>query len=1011
MLGLSGIVTFAHASYGMVEKDQLTLLQGKKIKGKVVDEKNEPLVGATVVKKGTTNGTITDADGQFTLDAENGDILVISFMGYVDKEIKVSTQSNYTIELSERFHEIDEVIIVGYGAMKKQNLTGSVSSVNFNEAMESRPVTNLSSALAGLSPGLAVSQSSSAPGNESVSLRVRGVGTLNDSEPLVLIDGVAGNMQDVSPSDVESVSVLKDASSSAIYGSRAANGVILITTKRGKSQKVTATYNGYVGWQSAANMIDFISDYPTHMELLNEAKTNSNQPILYDPKLIDEWRGKSNSDPLNYPNTDWFREIMQTSVITEHNLSVSGGGEKTNFMLSLGYLDNQGVVDNSGYKKYSFRLNIDSKVKSWLNIGGNVYGFWSNRGPINTTELFGNMLMTNPGILPKSADGRYGGSMMSGENTRAYNPRAFVDNSKGDNERQYVGAKFFAKVNFLKHFEFETSFAGSYDNNRSWQYFGPVSIWDFRTDAILYETLSRNSITNTSNRYYSTTLNNLLRFNYSINKEHNMSALLGFDQEYSRRDRFSAGKYDLLSDVIFVIDAAAADATSSGTATDYALRSYFGRINYDYKGKYLIEANARYDGSSRFSKDNRWGFFPSFSAGWRLSEEPFFEPLKSVVSNTKFRASWGKLGNNNIGNYEYQSLYGGQNYSFGGNVVQGVAPTVLSNRKIFWEETTIANVGLDLALFGNNLSFSIDAFNKTTNDILVKLPIPLVMGNVGIPSQNVAKVRNKGFEVQMNYFGKVGNDFNYSVGANLSVIDNKVLKYDGDLKTIQGTQVLTEGESIFRYYVREIDHIVQDKAEIDAMIADGYTFSPSIPQPGDFLYKDTNGDKKINDDDRVIKGSSIPKATYGINVSASYKGFDLYVLGQGVSGIDTYWGGDAFNTFDLHWDYIMRESVQNRWTPDNKSTSYPRLTFGLPNNTLNSDYWLQSASYFRIKSLQLGYTIPTKITSKASISRFRVYTSLENYFTFTDYDGFDPENVGVTYPTMKQWVVGFNVTF
>ncbi|HBL75716.1 MAG TPA: SusC/RagA family TonB-linked outer membrane protein [Prolixibacteraceae bacterium] len=985
--------------------------QQKTVNGRVTDSSGQPLPGVSLVVKGTTKGTITDFDGKYTLANVPGDaVLVFSFVGMKMQEISVGNKTELNVTMEDETVGIEEVVAVGYGIMKKRDLTGSVSSINFTESMESRPLTNLSSGLAGMSAGLVVSQNSSAPGNESVSLHIRGVGTLNNSSPLVLIDGVAGNMNDVNPNDVANISVLKDASSCAIYGSRAANGVILITTKRGKVDNMSINYNGYVGVESAAKMIDFISDYPTHLELMNEAYQNSGQPKIYGQNLIDEWRANSKTDPTNYPNTDWFREILKPSVISEHNLSVRGGSEKSNFLLSLGYLDNKGVVENAEYEKYSFRLNADSKVSDWLSLGGNVFGFWSDRGPLDVSYLFNTMLMTNPGILPKSSDGRYGGSMMEGENTKAYNPRATMESATGNNERQRVGVKFFAKMNFLKYFEFETSFAGNFDNRRSWQYSGPVSIWDFRTDAKLYETSTRNSITNSDSRYYSTTLNELLRFNYSLNNVHHIGALIGFDQEYSRQDQFSASKYDMLNDAIYVLDAAAADPVTSGTAEDRALRSYFGRINYNYKGKYLFEANGRYDGSSRFSEDNRWGFFPSFAAGWRFSEEPFFKPLTTWIDNAKFRASWGKLGNNNIGDYEYQSLYAGQNYSFGGNIAQGIAPTVISNSLITWEETTSANLGLDLNMFNSKLSLSFDVFDKTTDNILVKLPIPLVMGNLSAPSQNAAQVRNRGWEAQLSYFGNIGKDFEYSIGGNISSIDNKVLKYMGDVKTISGTKVLTEGVSIFPFYVREVDHVVQDQAEIDAMIADGYTFSPAIPKPGDFLYKDLTDDKKINDDDRVIKGSSIPKATYGINIGASYKGVDLNIIGQGVSGLNYYDGG-TFNSFNLHWDYIMRENVLNRWTPDNKTTAYPRLTAGLANNDVNSDYWLANVSYFRIKSIQLGYTIPKRISSKILINRFRLYTSLENYFTFTSYEGFDPENAGVTYPNMKQFIVGLNVTF
>jgi TonB-linked SusC/RagA family outer membrane protein len=1026
---LDHVLTGTNINYQVVDRQiALYLNKGKKagdatktmkqgaqvsvVSGKVTDFGGQPLPGVTVVIKGTTKGTITNADGDYSLtDIPDDATLVFSFVGMRTQEVIVAGKTIINVTMKEETIGLEEVVAVGYGTMKKANLTGSVSSIDFSESMNSRPLTNTAIGLAGMSPGLVVTQNSSAPGNESVSLRIRGVGTLNDASPLVLIDGIAGNINDVNPNNIAQISVLKDASSSAIYGSRAANGVILITTKRGEEGDVSVTYNGYVGVEKAANMIDFISDYPTHMELLNEAYSNSGQPAVFDQGLINEWREKSKTNPLDYPNTDWFRDILEPSVVNEHNLSVRGGNEKANFLLSLGYLDNKGVVENAEFQKYSFRLNADSKISDWLSVGGNVFGFWSDRGALDVNELFKTMLQTNPGILPKSSDGRYGGSMMEGENKMAYNPRAFMESATGNNERQRVGLKFFAKINFLKYFEFETSFAGNYNNYRSWSYSGPVEIWDFQTDAVLYETASRNFVSNANSRYYSTTLNELLRFNYTLNDVHHFGALAGFDQEYSRTDSFSASKYDLISDNIYVLDAAAADPVVRGTAADRALRSYFGRINYDFKGKYLFEANGRYDGSSRFASDRRWGFFPSFSAGWRMSEESFFESLRTWVDNFKVRASWGELGNNNIGDYEYQSLYGSQNYSFGGNIVTGIAPTELSNTKITWESTTTSNVGFDLAMFKNSLSLSVDLFDKLTDNILVKLPIPGVMGNVSAPSQNAAEVRNRGWEAQLNYYGHVGNDFQYSVGGNISFVNNEVMKYLGDVKTVLGQQVLTEGYSIFPFYIREVDHIIQDQSEIDQLIADGYTFSPAIPQPGDFLYKNQNDDKVINDDDRVIKGSSIPKATYGINISASYKGIDLFVLGQGVSGIDSYWGDGTFNTFNLHWDYIQKADITNRWTEANKSARYPRLTTGLANNTIGSDYWLYDASFFRIKSIQLGYTVPARISSKFLIQRLRLYTTLENYFTFTDYPGFDPENAGVAYPNMKQFIAGLNITF
>ena len=997
--------------------------QGITVTGTVFDN-GKTMPGVNVFVKETTIGVVTDSNGKYSITVpDKNSVLVFSFMGYLTHELTVNDQKIVDVAMNEDTREIEEVVVVGYGMMKKQNLTGSIASVNFDDAMNSRPTTNLASAISGLTAGLTINQSSSAPGDERISLRVRGVGTLSlDTGPLVLIDGVFGNIQDVNPNDVENVSILKDAASSSIYGSRAANGVILITTKRGGTGKVTVNYNGYVGQQSAANMIDFISDYPTHMELQNEAAINSigADAAYFDQNIINEWREKSKTDPINYPNTDWFREMLQPSTITEHNLSVRGGGEKANFMMSLGYLDNKGIIDNADYKKYSFRLNADSKVNDWLSVGGNVFGYWSDRGPVDISQFFSQMLMTNPGILPKTDDGRYGGSLLQAEIQKAYNPRAYVDNSIGNYGRQYVGVKFFTKINFLKYLEFETSFAGNYDNREHQLYYKPVSIWNTRTNVKLYDTYTINSLENRNDKYYSTLVNMLLRFNYSINQSHHIAALAGFDQEYLRMDGFSARNEGFPFNVIHVLNAGTDNPVVGGTATDYALRSYFGRINYNYRGKYLLEANARYDGSSRFRNDLRWGFFPSFSVGWRMSEEAFFEPIQSVVNNLKLRASWGKLGNNRIGDYEYQSTYATQSYSFGGTIVQGVAPTELANGKVAWEATTISNIGLDFGFFRNSLTLSVDIFNKITDDILVALPVPGVLGNISPPHQNAAKVRNKGFETQVNYFGKIGKDFSYSVGGNMSFVNNEVLRYMGEgvINPLSGgntIRYITEGQAIGAYYVREVDHIVQDQSEIDNLIADGYTFTSAVsPKPGDFLFKnhDPEGDKILgNDDDRVFKGSPIPKMTYGINLSAAYKGFDIYVLGQGLSGYDTYYGGDAFNTYDLHQDYIVNSKVLNRWTAQNKSTKYPRLTVKDPNNTAISDYWLQSAAFFRIKSIQVGYTVPKNISSKIYLSRLRIYTGLENFFTFTGYDGFDPENVGVVYPTMKQWIMGLNVTF
>lgn len=1018
MLGLSGLTTFAYAAGGVEGSKELLSVsvtnQKKKIQGTVKDANGEGLVGASIVEKGTTNGTIADVDGNFTFNASVGAVVKVSSIGFHDKEFVVDSKNDYVVVLDDNTKLIDEVVVVGYGTMKKQNLTGSVSAVNFDEAMASRPTMNLSSALTGLSAGLNISQTSGTPGSEAVTIRVRGQGSLNDPSPLVIIDGVQGALNDINPSDVESVSVLKDAASSSIYGSRAANGVILVTTKRGSKEKISVNYNGYVGWQSVAKSVNFINDFPTHLELVNEASGG----VKFPTTLIEKWREESAAGNPLYPNTDWYDEMLNTSVLTEHNLSIRGGAEKINFNLSLGYLDNKGIIDHSGFKKYNFRLNVDARPTTWFEMGGNIYGSWADSAPINVGSFFDQIRGTTPGVIPVHEDGRYGGNMFPGYAGSGANPRAYIDNVRGNYERQKLGLKFYGRVKFFKYLEWENSFGFNYDNRNNWEYYRPYKLWDFHNERPYPDTLPTDGLFNGARRDYSTILNTLLRFNYSLNKEHNFSALVGFDQQYNRMDMHNAKKDDILGDdAIYIMDAGVEMKYITGSGTDDALRSYFGRINYDYKGKYLLEINARYDGSSRFAKDNRWGFFPSFSAGWRVTEESFAQFLKPTFDDVKLRASWGKLGNNRIGDYNYQLLYSTQLYPFDGKLQQGLAPDseALSNSKIKWEATAITNLGIDFTLLQNRLSFSFEYYNKVTTDLLARVPVPLVMGKFnGQPWQNIAEMRNRGVEIQATYHGNIGKDFRYSIGGNLATVSNKVTKYVSETIGTNGT-IIREGKPFQSFYMLDFDRIIQNQSEIDDLLKAGYkfeTFVGGVPQPGDMLYKDTNGDKIFNAEDRVVLNKSpLPKVTYGINLNMEYKGFDLNVVGQGVGGVYGYWGNDGFNTFNINDGFLMRDVVLKRWTPENKTTKYPKLREGGTLNNIKSSYWLYNTSYFRIKSIQLGYTLPKKLTNKFMVDRLRVYTNLENYFTFTSFEGYNPENPSMAYPLMKQWVVGLNVTF
>ncbi|SMG30514.1 SusC/RagA family TonB-linked outer membrane protein [Sphingobacterium psychroaquaticum] len=977
--------------------------------GQVLDGNGQPLAGVEVRNLKRNAVTVTDQEGRFRLEGAESDPLRFRLIGFKTKEVAGKDVRSVILETSES--TLDEVVVVGYGKQKKENLTGSVSSVKFDESTVSRPNMNLASALVGRASGLNIAQTSGTPGAEGFDLLIRGKGTMNDASPLVVIDGVPGALNDVNPNDVESISVLKDASSAAIYGSRAANGVILVTTKRGSGDKFTVTYNGYYGRQRAAKNLDFITDMATHMEMVNESEGRAK----YDPKLIETWRTESAAGNPLYPNTDWYKEMLNNSPLTEHTLSVRGGGAKGNFAMSLGILDNPGIIDNSGYKKYDFRINADTKIKDFLTLGGNVFGSWSNRQPLDVNSFFSTIRNTTPGVVPQYEDGRYGGEMFPGL-PQGSNPRAYVDNIRGDYERQKLGLKFFSVVNFMKNLEWETSFGFNFNNNRNWEYVRPYSLWNLQTNFEYQKKPSVNSLFNGSIRNYTTVVNTLLRYRETIAQDHHLALLAGFDQQYNRMDKFDAKKNDILGDdAIYIMDAGANLESITGSGTDDALQSFFGRVNYDYKGKYLFEANARYDGSSRFAKENRWGFFPSFSAGWRITEESFAQPLKTVFDEIKLRGSWGRLGNNRIGDYTYQVVYGSYLYPFGGQLKQGVAPKDIANSKIKWETTTISNIGLDLGLLNNRLTFSAEYFNRNTTDILTKIPIPMVLGNFSPPWQNIAEMRNRGFDFQAGYMGKIGSDWSYGVNGNISFIDNKVIKFNGN-KSINESYITMEGKPFNSFYMLEFDRILQSQEEIDQLKADGYTFGTYVggePKPGDMLYKDTNGDKVFNDQDRVVKDySAMPKVTYGLQVNVGYKGFDLNVVGHGVSGVRQYWGNDGFNTFNINEGFLQSTTILNRWTPENKSTEYPRLrTSGSALNTVYSDYWLHNTSFFRIKSIQLGYALPQHTSQRFKVDRLRVFANVENYFTFTKFKGYNPENASVAYPLMKQWVVGLNVTF
>lgn len=1019
------------------------VIQQTGVKGVVVDGKGNPLDGVTIKIKGSEVSTSTDEKGSFEIEVSAlPATLIASRVGFTSNEIPVYSRESIRITLQDSATGIDEVVVVGFGSQKKENLTGSVASITMSEVVESRPVTSLSAGLAGQAPGLYVNQGSGKPGGDGGTLRVRGQGTLNNANPLVVIDGVVGDMNLINPQDVESISVLKDAASASIYGSRAANGVILITTKRGKTGDFKLSYSNYFSTQQPSNVFGMVSNYADYMELVNEGYQNGdpNATPIFSQGNIDLWRANQNGDPLKYPNTDWVEEVFQKKISQNHNISFTGGSDKIKFFGSYGLLDNPGVIEKANYKRHTARVNLEADLKPWLTVGANVSGLVS-KTDIGTNiigDVFTYAAASTPGMVLRSPDGRYGSANNPEDDPQSNNVLHRLNIRKGNINKNQLVSRFFAKVSPTKGLSLEGSY--SYTYNDDFIYSQPVFLdrWNFLTESIASAGTGRTSVTNESVRTYRYYMDGVARYkNDAADGRFRYEVMAGASQEYLNDGWFAASKLDLIDPSLSVLNAATMDASASGDRTDWTMRSFFGRANLSWDDKYLLELNVRTDGSSRFmAGKSRWGTFPSASFGWKISEEDFYNV--SWMPTLKFRTSYGSLGNNGtvdgafrynsgINNYEYQTLYNASNYVLNNQLFVGFAQTVLSNSLLTWESTNILNFGLDFDLLDYKLTGSIDVFNKNTKNILINLPAPLVVGNASIPRTNAATVRNNGVEFSLNYRDKIGEDFKFNIGGNVTFIDNKVTKFKGDDQSISGTNLLQEGYAINTQYLLLTDRIIQTDADLALVqqMKDNAPIDPEsgeklnpfasygTPSKGDLLYKDANGDGLINDDDRVAIGhGTAPRITYGLNVGFDYKGFDFSVLVQGNAGNKVFYR-DGYYSPTVRWGYqINQEIADNRWVEGKTDARFPRLLpYTNTMNIRNSDFWLQNKAFLRVKNIQLGYTIPNSITQRIAVQNLRIFGSLENYWTFTSYVGFDPEVSGTNYPTMKQAVFGLSLTF
>ena len=983
---------------------EVTITQQKKaINGVVFDGGlNEPLIGANVVVKGTTNGTVTDLDGKFTLEAAPNDILVISSIGFKSLEIKASDAAKGKITLQEDTQALDEVVVVGYGVQKKANLTGSVAHISA-EAIESRSVASVSAALAGQIPGVTAIQSSGAPGSQTASITIRGTNSINGGSPLVIVDGVPGSMNTIDPQDIESLTVLKDAASSAIYGVQAANGVILITTKKGKKgDKARINYSGSVAWSSPVALLKFLGagDYAM---LYNEAVKNENPNAIlpYTEEDIQNYRNGT------LPDTDWYDETFKKNALeTYHNLSINGGSEKTSYNASIGYTRQDGLIDVNKYDRFNGRISVDSDINKWLTAGLNVSGY---RGTKNdgwegyaSLRQYCNRLAP---IYPVYNDD--GSFYYSGLN----NPVAHLDNTGFTRQVDQQLTTAYAKVNILPELNVKALFSVRNDtrNNEGFK-----KLLEYGTGNNTFNSGLREGY----QKYYDWnwyTTQVLANYNKTFGK-HSLTALAGFEQiyynyKYTEATRKGGGN-DELTESLNTLDKSSQTNKNGGHET--ARRSYFGRVQYDFNNKYLFEANLRADASSRFPKDSRWGYFPSVSAGWRITEESFVKDADiKWLSNLKIRAGWGQTGNEELSDSDiYPSIatYAYGSYMFGNSLYSTAYETRYVNSQLKWATVTNYEGAIEAGFLNNRLGFELAVYKKKTKDMLLYLPVQGVLG-MDAPAQNAGSMQNTGFDLSLFHNNRINKDFSYAVNLNIAYVKNKIT----DMCGTEGENPddskywYLEGYALGSFYGYEAIGYFNTEEELanDAK-------RTGTEQLGDIKYRDLNNDGKIDAaNDRKVIGKDKPSWTGGLNIALYYKDFDFSAFFQGAFDVYGYYTGESSYAFYNSGKVLERHL--DRWTPENHNASYPRITKDSQINFSTSSFWLQDASYVRLKNISLGYNIPSVLTQKIGIDKVKVYISGENLLTFSGLEGIDPEapasNRGAYYGNVKKVSLGLKVSF
>lgn len=993
-------------------KDLHAQQQAKTVTGTVTDVNGEPIIGANIRIKGTTTGTITDIDGNFSIEAEPQSVIEVSYIGYLTQETVINNQKSIRFLLKEDTKTLDEVVVIGYGVQKKADLTGSVANIN-TEKLNTQSNANIGQALQGKIAGVDIVSQGGAPGS-GTRIMVRGIGTLNNASPLYIVDGMYMNSIDhINPNDIASIDVLKDASSAAIYGSRAANGVIIVTTKEGSNTegKPIIDLSVNLGISTASKFLDML-DAKGWAEVTTIARQAIGKPAL-----------DMATDLANKPDNDWQDIMFRPALMQNYNLSVKGGGKYSTYYTGLGYFNQDGIVKGTNYQRYNIQSKNDYK-RGIFSAGTNLIISFSHDKPLHQ-ELRGGMIGTILQSVPTlekyddTREGGYGGTY--GDVVNIPHPLAIIDDNIMDryNENVKIFANLYAQIELFKGLKYKLNLTPDFSFERYKNY---LNKYDFG--------LATNSITQLTERQRrrrNILVENLLTFDRTFG-EHKISALAGYTYQDSRFRHIQAYG-ERLPQGLEEIDAATTNRSNEGNSWRSVLTSILGRVFYSYQNKYLFTATIRRDGSSKFGKNNRYGYFPSFSLGWNVAEEKFMENVH-WLDQLKLRGGYGVLGNQEIDNYQYSStITTGINYPDGnGGLLQGAFPKNFANPDIKWEETAMTNVGIDFMAFNNRLSLTADYYVKNTKDILLTVPIPISSGGANDPIRNAGKIRNNGFEFNLGWMDQPNPDISYGINLIGSFNKNKVIAMGSESGSIKGgstNQNITTSETkagypIGGYWLISTAGYFNSQEEVDAYAKDGKKIQPAA-EPGDIKFVDANNDGVINDDDRVFQGSPFPDFTFALNGNMRYKNFDLSIGLQGVLGNKIY-NATRQTLEDVTKGSNFLASCLDYWTPENKNASHPRLTWDDPNRNTRaeSDRYLENGSYLRLRSVQLGYTFP-QTWFKGAIQHARVYINAENLFTITSYSGYSPDvnadNANYRgfdnfiYPTNRTFMLGLNVTF